>query len=68
MSGKARQNILIVSDRTRAIRLVQETVARRAIRGVVVSGAKAGDEALHGEAWDMVLVDLETLGPRACLI
>ena len=62
------QNVLLVSDDWPCARGVQEVLARRAIRGMVVKTIADAREQLNRNPWDLVLLDVDVPADLAELV
>jgi len=65
MVERVRQNVLVVSGESQTTRLVLEVLAGRGIRGTAVRDAGPAGERLQVRDWDLVLLDMDTLGGEA---
>lgn len=59
------QIILILSNTSEVIRAILSVLARRGVRGSVVSTVKEASDHLSRCAWDLVIVDLDLAGQAA---
>ncbi|MFA6132743.1 MAG: sigma-54 dependent transcriptional regulator [Phycisphaerae bacterium] len=55
------QNVLVVSNERATVRQVQEVLAAKGLRGVVVASASAAAPRLDSVQWEMILCDGEPL-------
>ncbi len=65
MAEKIYPNLLVVDDDDRATHRVLEVVARCDIRATVACGVREARERLGERRWDVMLVDVESLGGGA---
>ncbi|MFP4054996.1 MAG: response regulator, partial [Phycisphaerae bacterium] len=69
MVEKVYPNVLVVSADEATTHRVLEAVAARGIRGAVVEDLAGAEDRIAAQKWEMVLVDLPTLGSSAaCFI